>query len=261
MVLMLNIIHVQAQNNKAYRIPFFNNSSNTIEIDVKVNGLDQRFIFDTGASSISFGSEFYQLLKNNSSISDNDILNKTKVTIADGSLVDAKVINIKKVEIDDIILTNVIAVVIEKDNIPFLLGQSVFNSFGTFTIDNHNNEIIIRSISQNNNGVNLNNLKLIPCSFNSVLQVESINRRIKKYKPISISNIIEEKNVPPPPNVVNKIHNRIVIRFFDNNDRNKVSAIYDFLISEGYKDSDITIENMLRYYNNPIPNYIEVWVK
>ncbi len=262
MVLLLSTTLVIAQNKKTYTIPFYKNTADVMEVDVSINDVKKRFIFDTGASTISFGTDFYLTLRSDSLLTDNDIISKSKVTLADGSFADALIINIKKLKIGDIKLDNVKATVIKKSNIPLLLGQSVFNHFGTVTIDNNVNNIIIKTIKLPKKNITIiNELKFIPCSFQLVSQVEIIKDLFENDSSITVNKYTQEKNVPPPPITLKRIINKITIRFFDNNDQDKVSAIYDVFIREGYFKKDIGIENMVPYYNKPISNYIEIWIK
>jgi len=262
MVLLLSLTHVIAQTNKEYKIPFKKNAANVIELDVKINSFSRRFVFDTGASTVSFGNDFYKVLRSNSVFTDADELSRTKVKMANGSLVSAIIINIKKLEIGDIVLTDVKATVIEQSGVPFLLGQSVLENFGTITIDNNKNEIIVKSVGKpKKKGVEINEIRFIPCAFNSVPEVAKMKKIFTNDNQLTIVKITEEKNVPPPPAALKRISKNVTIRFFDNNDQNKVAAIYDKLITEGYVQNNIQIENMLPYYKNPIPGYIEIWIK
>ena len=59
-------------------------------------------------------------------------------------LADGAVVRIKEVKVGDCILKNIEASVIKNQKAPLLLGQSVLERFGSITIDNQNNKLIIK---------------------------------------------------------------------------------------------------------------------
>ena len=50
----------------------------------------------------------------------------------------------KEVKIGDAVLHNVDASVVKSQKAPLLLGESVLQKFGTFTVDNINSKLIIK---------------------------------------------------------------------------------------------------------------------
>lgn len=63
---------------------------------------------------------------------------------ASGDIHEGTVITLKEVKVGDAILRNVHASVVKNQKAPLLLGQSVLEKFGTITIDNINNKLIIK---------------------------------------------------------------------------------------------------------------------
>lgn len=63
---------------------------------------------------------------------------------ANGQISEGTVITLREVKIGDAVLHNVDASVVGSQKAPLLLGQSAMERFGTITIDNANNKIIIK---------------------------------------------------------------------------------------------------------------------
>lgn len=112
------------------------------QIPVKINGMGFYMIFDTGCSTNLISKlELLSLIKNGV-ISEEDILGVTPSTIADGSVVENLVVNLKEVILDDkIIFSNVQASVSENIEAPLLLGNEILNQVESYEIDN-NEEVI-----------------------------------------------------------------------------------------------------------------------
>lgn len=113
------------------------------QIPVKINGMGFYMIFDTGCSTNLISKlELLSLIKNGV-ISEEDFLGVTPSTIADGSVVENLVVNLKEVILDDkIIFSNVQASVSENIEAPLLLGNEILNQVESYEIDN--NEQVIK---------------------------------------------------------------------------------------------------------------------
>lgn len=120
-------------------IPF--RSENGIKlVTAKINGLSTDMIFDTGCSAALISPlEVQQLLKRGL-ISSEDVIGTSYATIADGSIVEDTIINLKKLELSDgentIVCHNVITQVSSSISAPVLLGNGVLDRVSSFTIDN-----------------------------------------------------------------------------------------------------------------------------
>lgn len=239
-------------------IPFFRNASNVIETDVKINGFDYRFIFDTGASAVSFGMDLFNQMRDRGIFTDDDIIAKTKTTLANGSLANAFLIKIKKFTIGDSFLQNIDAMVIEGTNVPPLLGQSVLENYGTITIDNTASIIILRTTATV--VTHIKELKLIPCLANSVNETEVIRAYLENATSLNILTLSQETKIPPIKALM-RINDKITLRYFDEKDIDKVTSLFDFLMSKGYRKNQIALEDMTPYFRTTIPGYIEVWIK
>lgn len=120
------------------------NPGGTFEIPCDINGLPLQMVFDTGASDVSISSVEANFMFKNGYISEKDIKGKRYYQTADGQLSEGVTITLREVKIGDAVLHNVDASVVKSQKAPLLLGQSAMERFGTITIDNQNNKLIIK---------------------------------------------------------------------------------------------------------------------
>lgn len=99
-------------------------------IPCTVNGAKMKFIFDTGASNVSLSMPMAEYLFDNDYIKEDDLIGIGKAQTADGTIIDHLKINLRKIEIGGLKLTNVEAIVIASQNAPLLLGQSAIQKLG-----------------------------------------------------------------------------------------------------------------------------------
>lgn len=119
-------------------------SGGTFNVDCTVNGLPLSMIFDTGASDVTISKVEADFMLKNNYLSKDDIKGKKYYQVADGGISEGTVITLKEVRIGDAVLHNVDASVVKSQNAPLLLGESVLQKFGTFTVDNINSKLIIK---------------------------------------------------------------------------------------------------------------------
>lgn len=110
-------------------------------VPITVNGLDLKFIFDTGASSICISSAEAAVMVRQGKISQDDVLGQQRFQDATGGISVGTVVNLRTVEIGGIVLQNVEATVVDNIAAPLLLGQTALAKFGKVTIDYNNNTI------------------------------------------------------------------------------------------------------------------------
>lgn len=120
------------------------NPGGTFEIPCDINGLALQMIFDTGASDVTISSVEANFMFKNGYLSEKDIKGKKYYQIANGQISEGTTITLREVRIGDAVLHNVDASVVKSQKAPLLLGQSAMERFGTITIDNQNNKLIIR---------------------------------------------------------------------------------------------------------------------
>lgn len=108
---------------------------------IEINGLNLKFIFDTGASSIFISSSEASVLYRQGTLQKDDILDIQYFQDATGTISAGTRINLKTVKIGDRTLSNIEATVIDNSKAPLLLGQTAFEKFGKISIDNKKGEI------------------------------------------------------------------------------------------------------------------------
>lgn len=110
-------------------------------VRVKINDkLWGKFLLDTGASALQISGKMARRLK-----VDFSSARTVPVTLAGGVLVKGKMVTLKSVQIGGVELTNVQAIVLERDNMDLrdgLLGMSVLEHF-VFKIDTQNAELVL----------------------------------------------------------------------------------------------------------------------
>ena len=112
-------------------------------INVKVNDVPMKFIFDTGASSISMSETEAAFLYKQGTLTEEDFQGKVNFQDAKGEVTQGLVVKLRKVQIGDRVLNNVEASIVPNQSAPLLLGQSVLQKFGKLSIDNRNKQLII----------------------------------------------------------------------------------------------------------------------
>lgn len=125
-------------------ISFTRRNGGTFEVPCQINGLPLQMIFDTGASDVTISSVEANFMLKNRYLNEKDIKGKRYYQIATGELSTGDVITLREVMIGDICLKDVNASVVKKQNAPLLIGQSALERFGTITIDNEKNLLIIK---------------------------------------------------------------------------------------------------------------------
>lgn len=139
-------IEKKAEEGEAHitEVPISRHSGGTFDVACEVNGLSLNMIFDTGASDVSLSKVEADFMFKNNYISKDDIKGKKYYQTADGGISEGTVVTLKEVRIGDAVLHNVDASVTKSQKAPLLLGQSVLEKFGTFTVDNINSKLIIK---------------------------------------------------------------------------------------------------------------------
>lgn len=111
-------------------------------VNVSVNGFGFEMIFDTGCSGTLISVAEANYLYEKGYLTEDDIMGVTQSQIADGSIVEDMVINLKEVIIDGkITCPNVTATVSSNNNAPLLLGNEVLNRVAAYAVDNENQTI------------------------------------------------------------------------------------------------------------------------
>lgn len=107
-------------------------------IQVKINDCAEfPMIFDTGCSGMSISVLELATLMKNGYISEEDLVGVTQAQIADGSVIDEAVVNLKKLKIGDYECHNVHASISENAAAPLLLGNGALKDVKSFVVDDN----------------------------------------------------------------------------------------------------------------------------
>lgn len=120
---------------------YMEKSGGVFYVPITVNGLDLKFIFDTGASSICISAAEAAVMVRQGKITEEDIIGRQQFQDATGSISVGTIIRLRSVIIGGVELHNVEANVVDNIQAPLLLGQTALSKFGKVTID-YNNETI-----------------------------------------------------------------------------------------------------------------------
>lgn len=107
-----------------------NKNGGVYEIPCTVNGVKMNFIFDTGASDVCISLTEALFLYKNGYLEEADLGDTSYSQVADGSIVENMEINLHSIMIEDILITDVKALVVKSIDAPLLLGQSVIKRLG-----------------------------------------------------------------------------------------------------------------------------------
>lgn len=114
-------------------------------VDVTVNGMDVDMIFDTGCSSTLISMAEANYLYQKGLLEEGDVLGLAQAVIADGSIVENAVVNLREVVIGgQIVCRDVTATVSANPKAPLLLGNEVLDRVATIEIDNWNKALIFK---------------------------------------------------------------------------------------------------------------------
>lgn len=126
------------------------------QIPCKVNGILMNFVFDTGASDVTISVTEAKFLLKQGLLEKVDFIENVNYKMANGEIIEGTKINLKTIEIGGILLKNISASVIHKQNAPLLLGQSALSKLGQYSISG--NQLIINNNSSNNLGIKTNSI-------------------------------------------------------------------------------------------------------
>lgn len=128
-------------NSDVISIPFTEQGGIKL-LDVTINGVGLQMIFDTGCSGALISMAEARYLYEKGKITEDDFIGVTKAQIADGSIVENMVINLKEVVVGgEVVCPDVEATVSPNTNAPLLLGGEIINRFAAYSVDNENKVI------------------------------------------------------------------------------------------------------------------------
>lgn len=142
------------------------------QIPCRVNGVPMNFIFDTGASEVTISLTEAKFLIKQGLLQKEDFIETVNYQIANGDIIEGTKIILKTIDIDGLILENITASIVHKQDSPLLLGQSAISKLGQYSIDH--NKLIINNLENDKRSIspNLKEMEAI---------VEWLNNMLKNY--------------------------------------------------------------------------------
>lgn len=129
------------------RIPMTLEKSGIYTIPCEVNGLRMKFVFDTGASTVSISLTEAMFMLKNGYLEDSDFIGTTNTRVANGEIQENAKILLKEVKVGNNIINNVEALVSKSLDAPLLLGQSVIRKLGIWKIEG--NYLVLNNTREN----------------------------------------------------------------------------------------------------------------
>lgn len=131
----------QTTNTEIISVPF--TERNGVKyVNVSVNSFGFEMIFDTGCSGTLISVAEANYLYQKGYLTQDDIIGVSMSQIADGSIVEDMVINLREVILDGKIrCANVTATVSANNNAPLLLGNEVLDRVVSYAVDNEKQTI------------------------------------------------------------------------------------------------------------------------
>lgn len=116
----------------------FKNQGGVRTVQVKINDCAEfPMIFDTGCSGVSISILELATLIKHGYISEEDVVGITQSQIADGSVVETAVVNLRKLQIGEYECRNVQASISENGAAPLLLGNGALKNVESFDVDDN----------------------------------------------------------------------------------------------------------------------------
>lgn len=137
-----NLPESELSSGDVVAVPFIE-SGGVKYIEVELNRtFTVRMILDSGCSGALISVAEAQHLYSKGVLTEDDFVGKSKSMIADGSVVENMVVNLREVIIGGkIICPNVQATISSNAQAPLLLGNEVLNRTVSYTVDNQNKTI------------------------------------------------------------------------------------------------------------------------
>lgn len=129
-----------SETKTVYRIPLFE-MGNVFYIRALFGDVVENVIFDTGSDQFVISKSLYNTLKSKNLLTEDG--STMQLVLANGELVNLKKVMLKNVQLYDLKIEFIEAYVNTSDDIS-LLGQSFFKRFGSISIDNKLNVLIIK---------------------------------------------------------------------------------------------------------------------
>ena len=111
-------------------IPLINNFGNGYKIDITVDGIKKQYIYDTGASDFVINSSMEKELILQGKIKAEDYYPPKEYLIANGEIIEKRIVRLDNIKIGDYIVNNVFASITDSNDDRILLcGLGLLNKF------------------------------------------------------------------------------------------------------------------------------------
>uniref|UniRef100_UPI003A8D00D3 retroviral-like aspartic protease family protein n=1 Tax=Prevotella pectinovora TaxID=1602169 RepID=UPI003A8D00D3 len=130
-----NEVGLEEYDEKVVEVPFTKDAG-ICKVKCTINGLPLHSYFDTGATDVTISNVEAQFMIKNDYLNPTDVKGSAYYSTADGNITAGTVILLRKVDFGGLELTNVRASVVDNQQAPLLLGQSVLSKLGKVEIDN-----------------------------------------------------------------------------------------------------------------------------
>lgn len=104
-------------------------------IPCSINGLALKFVFDTGASTVSISSAEAIFMLKNGYLKSSDIIGEHSFSDANGEISEGTTINLRELSFAGFTLRNVKATIVHNLKAPLLLGLSAIDKLGKIQIE------------------------------------------------------------------------------------------------------------------------------
>lgn len=112
-------------------------------VPVNINGINHKFLLDTGADTIVINKKLLSELLESNYITRDNFINKTKSSLADGSIIFTEDWLIPEIKVGNHIIKNIIVSVVDSDDSTMLFGMNGLNKLNVFKLNLNENEIIL----------------------------------------------------------------------------------------------------------------------
>ena len=116
-------------------------------VPCKVNGLQLKFIFDTGASNVTISLTEALFMIKNGYLSKDDIYGSSYAQLANGDITENTEILLREIVIADLKLYNVRASIVHELAAPLLLGQTAIAKLGKIQLDGNELTVMTKGSS------------------------------------------------------------------------------------------------------------------
>lgn len=172
---------------------FMKKEGGVFTIPCTVNGLRLKFIFDTGASTVTISLTEALFMLKNGYLKESDIKGSSLSELANGQITENTKIVLHDIEFSGLILYNVEASVIHELGAPLLLGQTAMKKIGTFQFDPTNGVLTILNGKKTSINTSNEQQNLYPSNWTVQANLNKFNTGVKSTAPEEFQNIVFKK--------------------------------------------------------------------